>query len=81
MATLRVSVSEPADDPKPTDDDEAGFLAGLSAGWDALKSGYVALATVAGAVLPTAMVLGLMALVVRLIMRRGRWTRRPTSAA
>ncbi len=82
MATLRVSVSEPdTDAPKPVDDDEAGFLAGLSNGWDALKAGYVALATLAGALLPTAVVLGLIALLVRLIMRRGRWSRRATSSA
>lgn len=83
MATLRVSVSEPdTDQPKPAgDEDEAGFLAGLSDGWDALKAGYVALATLAGVLLPTAVVLGLIALVLRLLVRRGRWSRRPTSSA
>lgn len=83
MATLRVSVSEPdTDQPKPAgDEDDAGFLAGLSDGWDALKAGYVALATLAGMLLPTAVVLGLIALVLRLLVRRGRWSRRPTSSA
>jgi len=81
LATLQVSVSEPdSRDPKPAGDDEAGFLAGLSDGWNALKAGYVALATLVGALLPTAVVLGLIALVARLILRRGRWSRRPTSS-
>jgi hypothetical protein len=44
-------------EPKP-DTDDAGFLAGLSAGWDALTSFLVALATIAGALLPW-LVLGL----------------------
>jgi hypothetical protein len=81
MATLRVSVSEPdSKEPQPAVDDEAGFLAGLSDGWNALKAGYVALATLVGALLPTAVVLGLIALLARLILRRGRWSRRPTSS-
>lgn len=81
MATLRVSVFEPDTKEPKAGDDEAGFLAGLSTGWDALKAGYVALATLAGALLPTAVVLGLLALLVRLVLRRGRWGRRPTSSA
>jgi len=81
MATLRVSVFEPDTKEPKAGDDEAGFLAGLSTGWDALKAGYVALATLAGALLPTALVLGLLALLVRLVLRRGRWGRRPTSSA
>ena len=76
MATLRVSVSEPETEAPKVDDDAAGFLAGLSNGWDALKAGYVILATVAGALLPTAIVLGLIAVLIRLVMRRGRWSRR-----
>ena len=75
MATLRVSVSEPETE-EPKADDDAGFLAGLSDGWDALKTGYVVLATVAGALLPTAIVLGLIAVLIRLVIRRGRWSRR-----
>jgi Domain of unknown function (DUF4349) len=38
--------------PKPKEDDEAGFLSGLSGGWGALKAFLVGAATVAGALLP-----------------------------
>ena len=76
MATLRVDVSEPMTEPSdPDEDDDSGFLAGLARGWDALGAGYVALATLAGMLLPTAVVLALIALAVRLVMRRGRWGR------
>lgn len=76
-ATLRVDVSLPAEvTPTPVATEEAtGFLAGLSRGWDALTTGYVVLATVAGAILPTAVVLALIALAVRLVVRRNRWSR------
>ena len=36
--TLAVERTPKATKPKPKDDDEAGFLAGLSDGWDALKT-------------------------------------------
>jgi hypothetical protein len=76
MATLRVDVSEPSTAAvQPDDDADSGFLAGLARGWDALGAGYVALATLAGMLLPTAVVLALIALAVRLFMRRGRWSR------
>lgn len=82
MATLRVDVSVPtAVTPPPVDPEQAsGFLAGLSRGWDALGAGYLMLATVAGAVLPTAVVLGLLALAVRFAVRRTRGTSRRRTA-
>lgn len=77
MATLRVDVSLPTEiTPPPVEPEEAsGFLAGLSRGWDALVTGYVVLATALGAVLPTAVVLALIALAVRFAVRRTWWSR------
>jgi hypothetical protein len=54
LSTITLSVERTAKakpEPKP-DTDDAGFLAGLSGGWKALKSFLVAMATVAGALLP-----------------------------
>ena len=53
LSTITLSVERtPAKaEPKP-DTDDAGFLAGLSGGWKALKAFLVAMATVAGALLP-----------------------------
>ena len=50
--TLAVERTPKATKPKPKDDDEAGFLSGLSDGWGALKTFLVGVATVAGALLP-----------------------------
>jgi hypothetical protein len=53
MSTITLSVERTPEkaEPKP-DTDDAGFLTGLSGGWKALKGFLVALATVAGALLP-----------------------------
>jgi hypothetical protein len=55
LSTITLSVERtPAKaKPKPKPDhDEAGFLAGLSGGWGAMKSFLVGISTVAGALLP-----------------------------
>ena len=55
MSTIKVNIERKPDPKKaaPKDDDD-GFLAGLSAGWNGLKTTVVAVATVVGAVLPFA---------------------------
>jgi uncharacterized membrane protein len=59
--------------------DEAGFLAGLGAGWTALKAGTTAVLTVLGAVLPLAVALGLIGVPAALIRRRYQaYTAAPT---
>lgn len=53
MSTIVVSIEGEADKKtSPGKDDDDGFLSGLSAGWDALKSFGTGLATVVGALLP-----------------------------
>ena len=56
-ATLTVLLSADRDDLVAADDDR-GFLAGLREGWDAFTSTLVVAATVLGAVLPFAVLLG-----------------------
>jgi hypothetical protein len=56
MSTITLAVEripvKAKPEPKPETDDATGFAAGLSGGWSALKGVLVALATVAGALLP-----------------------------
>ena len=75
MSTITVHLQRhPVDEPE--EEGEDGFLAGLSAGWDALGTVAVGLATVAGALLPflgVALVLGVPGwLLVRRAVRRRR---------
>ena len=59
MSTITLTLSQPGKEPPGTLDD-AGFLAGLRAGWQALASAFVVALTVAGAVLPFLVVLALL---------------------
>ena len=52
MSTVTLSVERTRSSGAAPDSDEAGFLAGLSRGWNALKAFLVGAATVAGALLP-----------------------------
>lgn len=61
--------------------DEAGFVAGLKAGWSAFTTSLTGLATVVGAVLPFALALGLLGFVVWLWVRRSLRSRRTATAA
>lgn len=75
MSTITVSIDQvPAKTAKKAEDDNSGFLAGLSAGWDALAAFAVGLATAFGALLPWLVVLGILGppayLLVRAIRRR-----------
>ena len=60
LSTITVTFLGPAAPaPQPEDDDPAGFLGGLSAGWDALLASLKVVLTVLGALLPWLIVLGL----------------------
>jgi hypothetical protein len=75
MATITLHLSTPAtyvEPPGPLDD--AGFLAGLRGGWNALEDFVVVMLTVLGAVLPFAVTIALVGvptwLLVRAVLRR-----------
>lgn len=74
MSTVTVRLRTPEAPPPTPQPQEAGFLAGLDGGWTALKAVLVGLATVVGAVLPFALVLGVVVvpgwLLVRTVRRR-----------
>jgi hypothetical protein len=75
MSAITVSIDEtPAKVVKKAEDDKSGFLAGLSAGWGALTTVAVGLATALGALLPWLIVLGILGppadLLVRAVRRR-----------
>ena len=75
MATVKVNVERTADPATtPKKDDDSGFLAGLAAGWDGLKTTVVAVATVVGALLPFAGVALVLGVPVWLLVRRMRRT-------
>lgn len=84
MSTITVSIDEiPDKQGSAKGEDETGFLAGLSAGWDGLSAFAVGLATVAGALLPwlvVAAVLGLPALLLARAARRRRTQPEPGPA-
>lgn len=70
-ASIDVSI-RPADEPMPKADDEveAGFLAGLGAGWSGLQTAWTGFATVIGAVLPFALVLAIPVAAAFVLVRR-----------
>jgi len=74
MATLKVNIERKPDPTKPSAEDDSGFLAGLGAGWDGLRTTVVAVATVVGALLPFAAVALLLGVPVWLLARRMRRT-------
>ena len=73
LSTIVVNVERTEEEPetKPEQDDD-GFLSGLSAGWDALRTVGTALATTAGALLPFAVVLTLLGIPAWVLVRRTR---------
>lgn len=73
LATITVHLQrtpDPAAEPEPEDADEAGFLPGLDRGWGALTAAGTALATLAGALLPFAVVLALLGVPGWVLLRR-----------
>lgn len=84
MSTITVSIDQiPAEAAPKEDGPEAGFVTGLEAGWDALTTFAVGLATALGALLPWSVVLGIVGVPALLIWRRRRasGTGRTPSAA
>jgi hypothetical protein len=82
LASVQVAISAPSTRAvEVTTDDATGFLAGLSRGWHALTSGYIALATLLGTLLPTLAVLAALTLLARWGLRRFRRTPRPADVA
>jgi len=77
LATITVSIDRT--DVPAAKADRTGFLAGLSAGWHGLTATVVGILTVLGAVLPFAVVIGLLAWPVWFVIRR--FVRRPAPAA
>lgn len=74
MSTITVHLQRHPEDggPAPEEDDEDGFVAGLTAGWDALSTVAVGLATAAGALLPFAAVGLVLGVPVWVLVRRRR---------
>ena len=71
MSTIHVTMTTPRDIVGPPDSlDDAGFLAGLRSGWNALRGAAIVLLTVVGAALPFAGVAALVGLPVWLLVRR-----------
>jgi hypothetical protein len=80
MSTITLSVERTAKaKPKPEHHDAAGFLAGLSGGWGAMKTFLVGASTIAGALLPWVVLALVLAIPGWPLARRLR--RRTTSAA
>ncbi len=78
MSTITVRLWTKDAPPPPTEED-SGFLAGLAGGWHALTTVLVGAATVAGAVLPFAVLLALLGVPAWLLLRAS--TRRRRTAA
>ena len=79
--TLRAEEPEPKPLPEKDELEDAGFLAGLSGGWNALLDVLVVAATVVGALLPFALVAALVGLPLALWLRATRRQRRTTGAS
>jgi hypothetical protein len=84
LSTITVHIErtpKPAPKEKDPDTDDSGFFAGLADGWDALTRFGTGLATVAGALLPFALLFGLLGVPAWLVARRlGRRRTPPTTA-
>ncbi|HEX8781144.1 MAG TPA: DUF4349 domain-containing protein [Nocardioides sp.] len=79
LSTITVHLMAPY--PEPVEEDEAGFLAGLAAGWDALKELGTGLATVSGVLLPFVVLVALLGLPLAVVVRRLRRRPAPPAAA
>ena len=85
LATITVFLEQtPEERPaEKKERDDAGFVAGLDAGWDALRSAGTALATVVGALLPFAVLLVVLGIPTWLLLRplmRRRAPNQPVAA-
>ena len=83
LATITVYLEQAPDEERTEKDDHNAFVSGLQAGWDALTGAGAALATVAGALLPFAVVGLVLGVPTWLLVRRWlpeRPFRRPATA-
>lgn len=82
LATIHLTLRAHDDLEKTEDEvDEAGFVAGLRAGWDALTDAAVATSTVVGALLPWAVLVAVLGVPLALVLRRRRPAPTAASAA
>ncbi len=83
LSTIRVLIERTSEAKKEKPDtDDAGFLSGLDGGWDAMTSFGTGVATVAGALLPFAILFGLLGVPAWVVARRlGLGRRRTPSPA
>jgi hypothetical protein len=79
LSTINVYLEQTEKKQKKEKKDDSGFLAGLDAGWSGLVKTATAAATVAGAVLPFAVVLAVLGVPIALLVRRSL-RRRPEQA-
>jgi hypothetical protein len=80
MSTITLTLSRPGEEP-PGALDDAGFVAGLRAGWHTLGSVLVVATTVVGALLPFLVVLALLGVPLFYVFRSVRLRRGVTSAS
>jgi hypothetical protein len=78
LSTITVHLSGKHTEPE---EDEAGFLTGLAAGWDAMTELGTGLATVSGALLPFVVLVALLGLPLAAVVRRLRPRPAPPAAA
>ena len=82
LSTIRVLIERTSEAKKEKPDtDDAGFLSGLDGGWDAMTSFGTGVATVAGALLPFAILFGLLGVPAWVVARRIGRRRTPSPAA
>ena len=84
LSTITVDISHQSDEvekKEKTDDEPAGFLAGLKGGMKALGASYAAVTTILGALLPFAAVALVLGLPVWLVVRRRRTPAAPEAPA
>ncbi len=80
-STIELALRAEVDpEPAPEEAEDAGFLAGLSGGWNALLDVLVVAATVVGALLPFVVVVALVGLPLAVWLRATRRQRRTTVA-
>ncbi|PUA82384.1 DUF4349 domain-containing protein [Nocardioides currus] len=79
--TIDIARTPEVEEKAEEDRDDAGFLAGLTSGMDALGGFAVALATIVGALLPFAIVLAVFGLPTWLLVRRSARRRTPKQPA
>lgn len=78
-STIVVDINRTPEQEPDEEEADAGFLAGLSGGMEALGAVAVGVATIAGALLPFAAVLALLGVPLWLLVRRAARRRRPSA--